>query len=242
MHPPMKERPNEKAATNSFEFDALREARNYRQALIREFSPFLKGRTIEIGAGIGQVTESLRNLPGIQELQAVEPDPELCAAFRRALPEQALIQGTIENVPDGSAWEAILSINVLEHIREDEAELRSYSKLLRQQNGALNLFVPARQEIYAPIDADFGHHRRYSKPELKRKLEEAGFEVIRLRYFNCVGYFAWWMTFCLLKRRQFDSGSVRFFDRVIFPCVHAFESRIMAPPFGQSLLAVARAK
>src|SRR5665213_3414367 len=180
----MKERPNEAAATNNFEFDALREARNYREALIREFSPFLKGNAIEIGAGIGQITELLRGLPAIGQLQAVEPDPEFCAMFRRALPAQKLIQGTIEDMPAGTDLDSILSINVLEHIREDEAELCRYHKLLQKRNGTVNLFVPARQEIYAPIDADFGHHRRYSKPELKRKLEQAGFEIVRLRYYN----------------------------------------------------------
>jgi hypothetical protein len=34
---------------------------------------------------------------------------------------------------------------------------------------------------------------------------------------------------------------VRFFDRFIFPAMHGLESRICAPPVGQSLLAIARA-
>ena len=41
------ERPNEAAASNSFEFDALREAVRYRTALVKEFTPFLNGRVIE---------------------------------------------------------------------------------------------------------------------------------------------------------------------------------------------------
>ncbi|HEX3719592.1 MAG TPA: methyltransferase domain-containing protein [Verrucomicrobiae bacterium] len=237
----MKERPNEAAATNNFEFAALGQARNYREALIREFSPFLSGRVIEIGSGIGQITNSLRALPAVTQLQAVEPDPEFCALFRRTLPDQPLIEGTIEDLPPGPNWNAILSINVLEHIRDDEGELRSYYKLLQNQNGLLNLFVPARPEIYARIDKDFGHHRRYTKPELKRKLRDAGFEIVRLRYYNILGYFAWWATFCFLRKRHFGVRSVRFFDRVIFPCVYAAETKILAPPFGQSLLAVARA-
>lgn len=237
----MKERPNEAAATDNFEFAALGQASNYREALIREFSSSLSGRVIEIGSGIGQITDSLRALPAVTQLQAVEPDPEFCASFRRALPDLPLIQGTIEDLPPGADWNAILSINVLEHIRDDEGELRRYHKLLQKQKGLLNLFVPARPEIYARIDRDFGHHRRYTKPELKRKLRDAGFEIVRLRYYNILGYFAWWATFCLLRKRHFDARSVRFFDRVIFPCVYAVETKILPPPFGQSLLAVARA-
>ena len=227
--------------SDEFEFAALREAANYRRALVREFAPALKGRVIEVGAGIGQVTELLAAAPSVEHLLAVEPDGGFCRALRARLPQQPLVEGTIEQVEPGSSWNAIVSINVLEHIRDDETELRRYHRLLQAAQGAINLYVPARQEIYAPIDRAFGHYRRYSKPELKSKLESAGFQIVRLRYFNCVGYFAWWMTFCVLKRRKFDARSVRLFDRAIFPWVYWLESRVMAPPFGQSLLAVARA-
>ena len=143
--------------------------------------------------------------------------------------------------PRGVDWDGILSINVLEHIEEDEAELARYAKALAGRHGALCLFVPARPEIYAPIDKDFGHFRRYTRPELRRKLLGAGLEIERLTYFNWVGYFAWWVNFCLLKKRGFEVSKVRAFDRVIFPVVHAMETSVMRPPFGQSLLAIARA-
>ena len=39
-----------------------------------------------------------------------------------------------------------------------------------------------------------------------------------------------------------DVSAVRFFDRVVFPCVYWCESRLCAAPFGQSLIAVAQAK
>lgn len=238
----MSERPNEHARTANFEFDALRAAENYRRALVREFTPHLHGRVIEIGAGIGQITELLRKIPDVEHLLPIEPDAGFCREFRQAFPNQPLIEGTIDSLTDPGPWHGMVSINVLEHIREDERELASYARLLRPEKGRLCLFVPARQEIYAPIDKDFGHHRRYAKAELKRKLENAGFEIVRLDYFNCAGYFAWWLNFRVLRKRAFDVGSVRFFDRVIFPVVYWCESRLCPPPFGQSLIAVAQAK
>lgn len=238
----MKERPNQHALTNNFEFDALREAENYRHALVKEFSPNLHGNVIEIGSGIGQITQLLSKLPQVKFLQAIEPDPLFCGEFRKNLPTQPLIEGIVEHVDHKIDWNAIISINVLEHIRDDQDELKYYHKLLKKEKGTVNLFVPARQEIYAPIDKDFGHHRRYTKPELRNKLETAGFVVERLHYFNFVGYVAWWLNFCVLKKRKFETGSVRFYDRVIFPCVYALESRIAFPPVGQSLVAVARAR
>ena len=237
----MKEQPNEAASTADFEFSALREARNYPRALIREFGPFLKGRVIEIGGGIGQMTTLLRELSSIEFLQSVEPDSRFCELFKQTHPNQALICGTIDDVRDSNEWDALFSVNVLEHIREDELELRKYHSLLKQRRGAINLFVPARQEIYAPIDKDFGHHRRYSRPELRRKLEAAGFKIERLRYFNFTGYFAWWLNFCVFRQRNFNPAGVRFYDRAIFPVVNWTETHIVAPPIGQSLVAIARA-
>jgi SAM-dependent methyltransferase len=238
----MNELPNERATSPDFEFESLRAAANYRCALVREFKPHLHGRVLEVGAGIGQISELLGKISAVSEMLCVEPDAKFCAEFRRLWPNQPLLEGTVSSLTDPRPWNGVVSINVLEHIRDDERELAAYARLLRAEHGNLCLFVPARPEIYAPLDADFGHHRRYTKPELKRKFERAGFEIVRLNYFNLIGYFAWWFKFCLLKQRGFDVGSVRFFDRVVFPGVYWMESRLCAPPFGQSLIAVARAK
>ena len=233
--------PNALAATEDFEFAALAEARNYRQALFCEFAPFLKGEVIEVGAGIGQMTEPLVHLPAVTHALAVEPDPEFCARHRAQFPTHQILEGTAADLPPGTAGDAILSINVLEHIEDDQAELKRYAALLGPRNGALCLFVPARSEIYAPIDKDFGHFRRYARPALKAKLRAAGLSIVSLHYFNCAGYFAWWLNFCVLKKRSFERQKVRLFDRAIFPLVHAVESNLVRPPFGQSLIAVARA-
>lgn len=238
----MSDTPNAAAQTADFEFAALNAAKNYRSALLREFAEPLRGQVLEVGAGIGQITAMLWQNPAITKLVSIEPDANFCAQFRAAWPAQQLIEGTIDDLPGAESWNAILSVNVLEHIEADERELASYRQKLAPTKGALCLFVPARPEIYAPIDRDFGHFRRYTRPELRQKLERAGFEIVRLRYYNFIGYFAWWLTFCVLKKRGFDLASVRFFDCILFPPMHGWETKICAPPLGQSLLVVARAK
>jgi len=232
---------NEAASTADFEFAALQEARNYRKALATEFGPALKGRVLEVGAGVGQMTQAFRAMPGVSEIVCVEPDSRFHSGFLAGNPGVRLIQGIVADVPERSGWDAIVSVNVLEHIEPDLDELTSWAALLRERRGRACVFVPARPEIYAPIDRDFGHFRRYTKPELRNKLAAAGFEIERLDYFNLSGYFAWWLNFCVRKQRTFDPGAVRFYDRVIFPLVHWTESRVLRPPIGQSLIAIARA-
>jgi hypothetical protein len=135
-----------------------------------------------------------------------------------------------------------VSVNVLEHIENDQHELQRYRELLGKAGGTLCLFVPARPELYSPLDRDFGHFRRYTRLELHRKLEAAGFQITELRYFNGLGYFAWWLSFCFLRRRSFNVFAVQFYDRVLFPAVFWLERHLAAPPFGQSLMAIARAE
>ncbi len=238
----MKDSPNALTVSEDFEFEALSLADNYRKALLHEFSAQLRGNVLEVGAGIGQITEALLQKKDIQRLVSIEPHANFCGQLLEKFPGHNLVQGTIEDLKENEDWDAIVSINVLEHINADETELRNYRECLKKKNGTLCLFVPARMEIYAQIDKDFGHFRRYTRPELREKLERAGFQIIRLRYYNIAGYFAWWLNFCFLKKRHFKPGSVQFFDRCIFPLVHGFESRICPPFIGQSLLAVARAK
>jgi SAM-dependent methyltransferase len=237
----MNDRPNADANTEDFEFQALAGARNYRQALLAEFHGPLRGNLLEVGAGIGQVTDLLLRLPAVKQVVSIEPNPAFCKQHRTRLPGRNLIEGIVADVPADGDWDSVLSINVLEHIRDDTDELKGYSALLRKRRGALCLLVPARPELYAPIDKDFGHFRRYRRAELRQKLLSAGFTIERLHYFNSLGYFAWWLNFCLLRRRHFEPWKVVFHDRVIFPLVHTIESKIIRPPFGQSLLAVARA-
>jgi len=231
--------PNEAASNLTFEFDALRQARNYRAALSREFKPYLHGRVIEVGAGVGHFTEVLQQLASIEDLIAVEPEPSFCDRLRRSFSRPTVLCETAAALKTEA--DAIICINVLEHIQKDEEELRIYHDLLLARHGHLCLFVPARPEIYAPLDRDFGHHRRYTRKELRRKLSQNGFAITSLRYFNAIGYAAWWFSFCILKQRGFNERAVKLFDRLIFPPVYWWESRVMAPPIGQSLIAVAQA-
>lgn len=225
----------------NFEFDALKEAKNYQHALIRAFAPHLHGKVMEIGAGIGQMAGHLSKLPGIARLECVEPDADFCREFRKSLSGVPLVEGTIKDVSSRD-WDGIVSINVLEHIDDDRGELRAYHDLLVSHQGTLCLFVPARPEIYGPIDKDFGHFRRHKRADLAKKLTDAGFEIEEMHYYDLVGYFGWWLNFCLLKKRGFDAPSVRLFDRLIFPWTNAFESHICRPPIGKNLIVIARAR
>jgi len=232
---------NQNAISQDFDFGALHQAANYQRLLAKELGMFVHGRTLEVGAGIGQMTVRLRALSGVQFLQCVEPEAGFCAQFRRMLPQQPLIQGTILDAP-GDDWDTIVSLNVLEHIEHDREELAQYHAILKRKHGTLALFVPARPELYAPIDREFGHYRRYTRSELVSKLVGAGFKIEKIRYFDFAGYFAWLICCRLLRQRNLKPAAVRCFDRMIFPFENLLETKFCPPPIGKNLLTIARAE
>src|ERR1041385_4328095 len=163
----MSQAPNAIANSKDFEFAALNNAANYRQALLSEFGQFLRGEVVEVGAGIGQITEPLLRASAVKRVVAVEPDPDFCREHRAKFPQHELIEGTAKDLQSNQDWDAVLSVNVLEHIEDHEAELKLYATMLRKRQGHLCLFVPARPEIFSPIDKDFGHFRRYRRKQLQ---------------------------------------------------------------------------
>ena len=226
-------------AAEDFEFAALAEATNYRAAIARLFAPHLRGNILEVGAGVGQMHRDIIEICRPASTTAIEPDNKFAAKLREDLPRARVIEGTIRDLSPEDRFDAIIAVNVLEHIERDKKELSIWRRHLNPGHGKLCLLVPARPEIYAPIDADFGHFRRYTRPGLGKVLSEAGFRVDFMRYYNFVGYFAWLANFKILRKRHFEIAAVKAFDRCIFPVSHRIETSIGWCPLGQSLVTVA---
>jgi hypothetical protein len=103
------------------------------------------------------------------------------------------------------------------------------------------IFVPAVQAAYGPLDAALGHHRRYTKPTLRRAFEAAGLELETLRYTNPIGLLGWMYNAHVSKTTEHTSGQVRLFERLVAPWALPLD-RAVAPPIGLSLFAVGRAR
>ena len=74
---------------------------------------------------------------------------------------------------------------------------------------------------------------------MRRRVGDAGLEVVDLRHVNMVGAVAWWVLATKLGQTPTKKWSAMTFDRLFVPLVSRLERR-WPPPFGQSLLCVAR--
>ena len=94
---------------------------------------------------------------------------------------------------------------------------------LLRPGGAVGLYVPARPELYGSLDRAVGHHRRYTKPELRHKLARSGFDVECVQYRNLVAVLPWIVTGQILKLERVGDGSLKLYDRVVLPVCRRLE-------------------
>lgn len=223
------------------ELDALAGATNYYRWIVRRFAPYLGGRVVEAGAGIGTFAGHLRHAAPDARLTLVEPAennyPHLQARFA-ADPRARTVRGYLADAGEPESADAVVAVNVMEHVRDDAGFLATAHRLLAPGGHAL-LFVPALPALYGTLDEAFEHVRRYTRAELDGRLREAGFHPLRVAYTNLPGVAAWWLSGRVLRRRTVSARDARIYDRWVIPWVSALE-RVWTPPLGQSLIAVAR--
>jgi SAM-dependent methyltransferase len=227
------------------DLEAMSFAVNYHRWILQIFEPYLGMRLVEVGAGVGSFSELLLER-SLESLVLVEPAAQMyemltqrMQRFRSITQIQTFnamfsrVAAEIETVwrPD-----SILYINVLEHVADDEAELRTVNQTL-VKGGRIFIFVPALRWLYGSFDRQIGHVRRYSSSELTEKCGRAGFKVLESRSFDFLGIAPWWIKYRLFKSRTMEPAAVRFYDEYVVPFAQAVE-RAVKPPLGKNIILV----
>jgi SAM-dependent methyltransferase len=223
------------------ELAAMDHANNYHRWILDLFRPYLGARAAEVGAGIGSFSRIILETTAVQELTALEPAANLFPILQgrlQANPRAQALPLYLDAWKPVHAPDSIAAVNVMEHIQDDEQFLRDANRILAP-GGTILLFVPALPQLYGKLDAQFGHFRRYLKPELAAKLKASGFHLERLHYVNFTGIVSWYVTAKVLGRTTISASSVQFYDRVVIPIVRRLEA-LVTPPVGQNLVAVGR--
>lgn len=224
------------------ELSVLELATNYRDWLWELTAPHMGRRVLEVGAGLGYMTDCLGERDRIVALELV---PTYLDALRQRFEGRAIevVQGDATSpavfATLGDAdFDSAMSFNVLEHIEDDVAVLRNVRRSLAP-GGRFVCYVPAFPSIYGRMDTEVGHVRRYTRPVFVQRARAAGFGVRMARYVNMPGYVAWWLNGRVLRSGGVSGGAagIRLYDRTVIRAARALE-RIVRPPFGQSLFVV----
>jgi len=100
-------------------------------------------------------------------------------------------------LPDTSI-DAVVLLNILEHIQDDLSALSQVNRILKP-GGIAIMEVPAGTGLYDLYDELYLHYRRYSLSDLTRLSRDAGFEILRKSHLGFLAYPAFWLT---KKRNQ----------------------------------------
>jgi len=219
------------------ELEVMSFAVNYHRWIIDEFEPYLGETIAEVGAGIGSVSKLLLERR-IKRLFAFEPSlnlyPLLAEELRQA-EEAKAVNDFFSPQYTQEGFDSVAYINVLEHIQDDRTELANALEALKP-NGYLLLFVPALAWLYSDLDRQIGHFRRYAKKALSNLVQDVGFTLVKVRYFDLAGIVPWYVNFVLL-RNSAGSGSVSLYDKFVVPTMRLIES-VAPPPIGKNVLLI----
>jgi 2-polyprenyl-3-methyl-5-hydroxy-6-metoxy-1,4-benzoquinol methylase len=231
---------HEYAATD---LEIIEEARRYGDYVFGLFQPYIGRRVLEVGAGIGTMTRKLLSTADL--VVGIEPNVNCVTRLQAAMQGEsrfALHACHLEECDLAALalqkLDTVYCVNVLEHILDDVAALQTFRDVI-VPGGHVLIYVPAVQAAYGPLDAELGHHRRYSKRTLSAAFAAAGLELTLLRYANAIGLVGWMFNAHVTKARHHSVEQVQLFERFVAPWALPLE-RMIPPPIGSSLVAVGR--
>lgn len=200
----------------------ISEAHKLNTWMFEAIRPYLKGKTLEIGSGIGNISSVCINQqiplylsdyndrycqflktkfgaePGIKDIfriDLVDKDFELT---------QAHLLGS---------FDSIFALNVIEHIDDDHLAVENCHKLLAP-GGRLILLMPAYPALYNRFDKELGHCRRYTGQSMHHLLS-TNFQNIKIRRFNLAGIFGWFLFGSVLRGKNLTREQMGAFEMLV---------------------------
>lgn len=224
------------------ELDLFSHAVNWKAYWTSVIGRYLEGDVLEVGAGLGTNTVLLRNERQTRWL-CLEPDRTLLARLTATLQQHGLDQrcdariGTIQTIEPDALFDAVMYLDVLEHIEDDRAELEEAARRLRP-GGHLIVLAPAHQQLYTEFDKAIGHYRRYTKATLAA-VGPRGYDLVKLVYLDSVGLLASLANRVLLHQSQPTSKQIKLWDRAMVPWSRRLDPLIRYAA-GKSVVAIWR--
>lgn len=209
--------------------------------LIREAGLRSDAAILDIGSSTGGTLRHLREsgYTKVIGVDASEAAVRYCAA--QGLDIRLAEAGALPF--PAQTFDFVLACDIIEHVDADVAAALEVARVLKPGHRAL-FTVPAMEILWGHQDEISQHKRRYSKQRLRSTLNEAGFRIIRLYYFNYLLFLP-----ILLARRitqllglkvenenSVNSPAINVVLKAIFS-LDVAAPRWLRPPFGVSLAA-----
>jgi SAM-dependent methyltransferase len=206
------------------ELGIFEKAHNWKAYLRRSMQPYLRGSVLEVGAGLGANTRQFASL-NFDRWTCLEPDTDLLDQIHPGPPpldRHELIAGDIASIDPALRFDAIVYIDVLEHIQDDADQLLRASAHLNP-GGALIVLSPAHSWLFTPFDKAIGHFRRYTRESL-HAVAPRDLHREKVVYLDSVGLLASLGNRLLLNQSMPTTAQIKTWDSLLVPC-----SRLLDP-------------
>ncbi len=136
---------------------------------------------LDIGCGSGLMLNALEGLGNTSGMDMSDD----AIQFSQEIFRGGIRKGYLpDNVPfPENQFDLITALDVIEHIDDDVQSLKTIKELLTATGTAI-ITVPAYMFLWSHFDEINEHKRRYTLTELKNKLEQAGFRIEKISYYN----------------------------------------------------------
>lgn len=200
-------------------------------------------RILDVGCGTGA---NLLMLSEYGDAEGVDISNDALAFCRERGLDQVKL-GAGEALPyDDGTFDLVTALDVVEHMDDDLTGLREMRRVLRP-GGRVLIFVPTFMFLWGLQDDVSNHRRRYRLSELRRVLEQAGFEVERTTYANITFFLPILLVRQLMRVTGMKAESE---NNINVPALNGVLGRLLGAeswilkrmniPFGVSGLCVAR--
>ncbi len=220
---------------------AMSDAHRFNRWMADTIMPWIKGNVVELGAGIGNLTVLLA--PKCTRYLATDGDEDYLLELRSRTADSRnirLARCEFTDVNDiepllGTA-DTVVCLNVLEHVAEDEIGLANIRACLKS-GGRTVVLVPQGPSVMGTFDEVLEHRRRYTKSELREKMERAGFVVEAILEFNRATWPGWYLNSRILRKRTLSRFQLWCFDLLV-PLLRHIDRFLPWPP--TSLIAIGK--
>ena len=205
---------------------------NYLRWIYDTIHPYLHGRILEIGAGMGTFTALLEN-----EGYEVFPIDKRAYVDTKSRTEISICDIASLEGKMPPQCESLICLNVLEHIHDDETAFGNMVSFIAP-GGNVVLMVPSHPFLYGSMDSANNHYRRYRKEEIISMCKRHDLAIRRIRYMNIAGLLGWFYHSRIRHTKVHCEKELERFDRMV-PFIRRVES-LLPVPAGLSLVVVAQ--
>lgn len=225
--------------------EVIAEAGRFNKWMYQTIKPFVTGKTLEIGSGIGNLSAFFLKDNIHITLSDIEEDYIITLNKRFGVLKtlESIISVDLEKPYFETTYftikekfDTVILLNVLEHIEDDKLAIRN-SQYLLKPGGKIIILTPAYNFLYSSLDRSLGHYRRYTTQHLKNIFKDAGYKIENSFYFNFIGIFAW-LYGKILGLKLIPKDEMKVFNLLVTPGKIA--DKIIFRKAGLSAIIVAR--